>query len=109
MDMFSSEEEKEKERRARELNRMGIVKKKNWLKHNSNGVFPMGPPGLGRRQGECAGCKRTVWILNETGVPLFTPGDIYFLGSQTLMVGPEWASDSNKYFSVYLIFLFISF
>ena len=39
MDMFSSEEEKEKERRARELNRMGIVKKKNWLKHNSNSVF----------------------------------------------------------------------
>ena len=27
MDMFSSEEEKEKERRARELNRIGIVKK----------------------------------------------------------------------------------
>ena len=69
----------------------------------------MGPPGLGRRQGEWAGCKTAVWVLNETGVPPFTPGDIYFLGSQTLMVGPEWASDSNKYFSVYLIFLFISF
>lgn len=61
---------------------------------------------------EGAGNAKAVWVLNEIGAPHFTPGNISFLGSQTIKEEPELApvpSCSNKCFSVHLVFLLILF
>lgn len=38
--------------------------------------------------------EKAVWVLNEIGAPHFTPGNISFLGSQTVKEEPELASDA---------------
>ena len=51
MDMFSSEREKEKETRATELNRIGIVKKKNSIEIIIQTVFACGTSWAGKKIG----------------------------------------------------------